>query len=373
MDIADDVAGDPILGGSSGEQQQSVEDQPQDSDQLVKEPIQNSFSSPPSPTSIQPPKAEEATPKRTSVLVTPAVRHMIKEANVDIEKIEGTGKGGRIMKEDVQRYLSAPTATTTPPSSAPTRVQSSKEDQVVPLTPMETQMFKVMTQSLSIPHFLFTQNVDLGSVNGLRRKINSSTTIVSSGETEKIKLTPLPFIMKAVSQVFSKHKKLNAHLDTTTNASRPQLILKSSHNFGIAVDTPQGLLVPVVRDVQNHSIISLAAEIKRLGDLAHAGKLAPDDFKGATFTVSNVGSIGGSAVSPVIVAPMVGILGLGRAQAVPVYQTGQDGVERIVKQEQMVLSWSADHRILDGATVARAAEAVRSILENVETLGVSLK
>jgi len=175
--------------------------------------------------------------------------------------------------------------------------------------------------------------------------------------------------------VLTHFPKLNAHLDTTSS-SKPHLVLKASHNIGIAIDTPQGLLVPVVKNVQQHSITSLAAEIKRLSALAQSGKLAPDDFKGATIAVSNVGSIGGGVVSPVIVAPMVAIVGVGRARVVPVWVDG-DGEERGGhwggKKEEVLLSWSADHRVLDGATVARCAESVAAVLENVEFMGAVLR
>jgi 2-oxoisovalerate dehydrogenase E2 component (dihydrolipoyl transacylase) len=127
--------------------------------------------------------------------------------------------------------------------------------------------------------------------------------------------------------------------------------------------------VPVIKNVQNHSIASLAKEITRLADLARTGKLTSADLSGATFTVSNIGSIGGAAVAPVIVTPQVGILGVGRAKVVPAF--GGDG--ELVKKEECIFSWSADHRVIDGAYVARAAEEVRKSIEGVESMLVRMK
>jgi 2-oxoisovalerate dehydrogenase E2 component (dihydrolipoyl transacylase) len=125
--------------------------------------------------------------------------------------------------------------------------------------------------------------------------------------------------------------------------------------------------------VQNHSIVSLAAEIQRISRIAKDGRLGVEDFKNATFTISNIGSIGGGTVSPIILPPMVGIVGIGRVKEVPGFEKDEVGNEKIVKREEVVLSWSADHRVLDGATVAKCAEVVGTVLENFETLGVTLR
>jgi 2-oxoisovalerate dehydrogenase E2 component (dihydrolipoyl transacylase) len=325
--------------------------------------------------SSPPPNALAQPAGENAGLITPGVRHMLKELKLDITDIQGTGKDGRVLKEDIQRYTSvmaSPSAST----AGKYGLRASAEDRLVSLTPSENEMFKVMTRSLDIPHFLYTHTVDLASLNSLRRKFDGNgalSSALSISDDSTSKLTPLPFIMKTLSQAFVQFPRLNSHLDTDTNPIKPQLLIKASHDFGVAIDTPRGLLVPVVRDVQKHSIFSLAAEIKRLSSLAKEGRLAPDDFKGATFTISNIGSIGGNAVSPVIVAPMVGILGIGRVQGVPVFQKDEHGADKIVKREQVVLSWSADHRILDGATVAKCAETLGELLENIDTLGIALK
>ncbi|KAH0828273.1 Lipoamide acyltransferase component of branched-chain alpha-keto acid dehydrogenase complex, mitochondrial [Fonsecaea pedrosoi] len=385
MDIADEIAGDSVLAEVPVEQESTdIEQEPGKgimTGQIEQPPSpleSHSDAQAPSRISLEPATGQN-TPSRAPALLTPAVRHLLKQAGIDVNDVEGTGRDGRITKDDVQRYIQSQSnsgrSQPTPPVIAPPSKKSA-EDKVVSFTPTEKHMFKVMTQSLTIPHFLYTHSVDVTSINLLRQKFNTTSTLSSTllpPDVPVSKLTVLPFILKALSQAFSRFPKLNAHLDTATNPSNPQLILRSSHNFGIAVDTPHGLLVPVVKNVQNHSIISLAAEIKRLSDLAQAGRLAPEDFKDATFTISNIGSIGGSAVAPVIVAPMVGILGVGRAQGVPVFTTDKHGGEHIIKQEQVVLSWSADHRVLDGATVAKAAEVVGTLIQNAESLGLALQ
>jgi 2-oxoisovalerate dehydrogenase E2 component (dihydrolipoyl transacylase) len=316
----------------------------------------------PTHTAPQPPRQ----PGKHATLATPAVRHMVKEYKVNIEDIQGTGKDGRVTKEDVQKHVealnniaatAAPSIPETPVPVAPATIVA---DEVRQLTPVQSGMFKQMTRSLSIPHFLYTDAVDFTALNVLRKRYNEK-------RSKDTRLSPLPFIIKAVSLSLQQYPLLNAHLDTSKE--KPQIVVKSQHNIGLAVDSPSGLLVPVIRNVQAHSIESLAMEISRLGALARAGKLTTADLTGATFTVSNIGSLGGTAVAPVIVSRQVGILAIGRSKTVPAF--GENG--EIVKKDECVFSWSADHRIIDGATAARCAENVRGLLENIESLLVRLR
>jgi 2-oxoisovalerate dehydrogenase E2 component (dihydrolipoyl transacylase) len=299
---------------------------------------------------------------------------MLKSEAIDPAEITGTGKGGRITREDVQKHkgkTSKPNTTSPAPvSSSSGNHSSSAKDRPHSLNHVEKHMFRVMTDSLKIPHFLFTHDLDIASLNTARKRFNLKSAQFSSDE---VKLTILPFIMKAVSQAFLRHQKLNSHLQVSKTSGEAEVILRGSHNFGVAMDTEHGLLTPVVRDVQNHSVVSLASEISRLGKLAHDGKLLPGDFQDATFLVSNVGSISGSVVAPVIVPPMVGILGIGTLQEKPIFVTNERGRERIVKSQQMTLSWSADHRVIDGATVAKTGKLVQSYMENIESFGMMLK
>lgn len=311
------------------------------------------------------------TSEADSTLLIPSVRHLIKELNLNVAEIQGTGKNGRVMKEDVHRHNAQKTSPQASVSSQTSEISSTiAQDRVVLLTATQNAMFKTMTRSLTIPHFLYTQSVDFTALNSQRKRFNANVSIRNPSSQ---KLTALPFIMKALSQAFSEFPLLNSHLDTQNDSSKPQVLLKGSHNFGIAVDAPNGLVVPVIKNVQRHSISSLAVEIERLSGLAQAGKLMVDDMQGATFTISNIGSIGGVVVSPVIVAPMVGMLAVGRMSPTPAFAKDETGMEKIVKQEKVVLSWSADHRILDGATVARCAEVVKRLLEDVDLMGILLR
>lgn len=320
------------------------------------------------------PKEKEA--GKYTTLATPAVRHMVKTFNLRIEDIEGTGKEGRVTKDDVQKFNEAlndnekkprsmengsmhvPPAPTQDPAKATRGV----DDHVRPLTPVQTGMFKQMTKSLSIPHLLYTDGVDFSTLNAFRAKYNR-------GKDKVQRVSPLAFILKAVSLSLQQFPLLNAHLDTWTNPHKPQMLIKGQHNIGIAIDSPSGLLVPVIKNVQAHSIESIATEIIRLSTLARDGKITNADLMGATFTLSNIGSIGGGVVAPVIVTPQVAILGVGKTKIVPAF--GENG--EIIRKEECTFSWSADHRVIDGALAARCAETVRGYLENIESMLIRLR
>jgi 2-oxoisovalerate dehydrogenase E2 component (dihydrolipoyl transacylase) len=301
-----------------------------------------------------------------SSLATPAVRHLMKELNVVISDVQGTGRDGRVTKEDVHRFVSQKTqqqpevespSTTTANTS---QTGTAKQDQKLPLTPVQTQMFKIMTRSLSIPHFLYSCSADMTAVTSTRKKLNA----MKASE----KLTHLPFIIKATSLALQQHPLLNSALDTS-DPKKPSLTYRSSHNFGVAVDTPSGLLVPVLKDVQTLSIAQIAQQLRALSEKARNGKLAPGDFSGASFTISNIGSVGGGVVAPIISEPQVAILGVGRSKVVPAF----DENDQLVRKEELVLSWSADHRVVDGAECARCAEKVKSLLEEPTAMLLELR
>ncbi|KAB8349442.1 hypothetical protein FH972_023469 [Carpinus fangiana] len=297
-----------------------------------------------------------------STLATPAVRHLTKELGIDIADIDGTGKDGRVLKEDVQRHVAvrdSPSSTRAASSSTTTIT----EDTPASLTPAQAAMFRTMTKSLAIPHFLYSDAIDTTTLTALRRRLNSQ----ARGDDQRI--SALAFILKAMSQALVEYPILNARLDTTSESDRPTLVYRPAHNIGIAVDTPSGLIVPVVRNVQALSVLELAKEISRLASLGKQGKLTSADFTGGTFSVSNVGSIGGGVVSPVIVEGQMSIVGVGKAKRVPAF----DEHGEVVAREECTLSWSADHRVVDGATVARCAELVRGMLEEPSSMLVNLR
>ncbi|EME50104.1 hypothetical protein DOTSEDRAFT_68841 [Dothistroma septosporum NZE10] len=295
-------------------------------------------------------------------LATPAVRHLIKEHNLSIDDVQGSGKDGRVMKEDVQRHVSdGGQHSSSSTSPAHTAMQGSKRDRRVSLTPVQNQMFKAMTRSLNIPHFLYSTAANMTAVTALRKKLNENVK-------PEEKLTHLAFIMKAVSLAFLRHPLLNASLNTK-DPKKLELVYKGSHDFGIAIDSPSGLLVPVLKNVQDLSIVEIAAKMRQLSEAARNNKLAPGHFSGASFTVSNIGSVGGGVVAPVISEPQVAIVGVGRSKVVPAF----DENEVLIRREELVFSWSADHRVVDGAECARCAERVKSLLEEPASMLVDLR
>ncbi|KAJ5633489.1 hypothetical protein N7490_009828 [Penicillium lividum] len=323
--------------------------------------------------------AQQSSPTSVSnsTLVSPAVRRLLKDNNVNIKNVQGTGKDGRVLNEDIVRYIES--GTKVPRDEQQAKVQPSIHknadinDRRVTMSPMQTQMFKAMTTSLAIPHFLYTHKVDLTAIMELCERFKSNQpSELRHNNGNSFKLTPLAFITKALSNAITVIPMLNSTLDTNTlsEGEKPEFIIRGQHNFGLAVDSPKGLLVPVIRDVNHHSLLSLAAEISRLGKLARDGKLSPDDMKDGTIVISNIGSIGGQVVAPVILSPMTAILAIGKIESEPVFEPDSDGVERIVKKKRATLSWSADHRVLDGATVARCAQQVQQQLEMPESLGL---
>ncbi|KIX04879.1 uncharacterized protein Z518_05750 [Rhinocladiella mackenziei CBS 650.93] len=316
-------------------------------------------------TDMQAPSETKSPGKHTS-LATPAVRGLLKEHGLAIEDINGTGKDGRVLKEDVYRYLDQSSAQVTPPLSAPFRpeLDAKQTETAQKLTPIQSAMFKSMTASLNIPHFLYSDTANITNLASMRARLNA----VRNSETTP-RFSYLPFIIKAVSLAMNQYPLLNARLDLSIDPKKPQLMMRSIHNIGIAMDTPNGLIVPVIKAVNARSITSIAQEIQRLSQLGQAGKLSNNDLTGGTITVSNIGNIGGEVVAPVIVEGQLAILGVGKVKTVPIY--AEDGVT--VKPAQMVnLSWSADHRVVDGAAMARMASAVQKYLEEPGTMIIDM-
>ncbi len=295
--------------------------------------------------------------EKHAALATPAVRGLLKDLDVDITDVTGTGKDGRVTKDDVQKFIAAQktgTAQSISPHAA-RGLSSADQGQVerpITLTPVQSQMFKTMTRSLSIPHFLYADEIDVTALSMLRQRLNHQPSRAQ-------RLSYLPFVIKAVSLALEDFPLLNSRVDTGTGENPPKLVMREKHNIGVAMDTPQGLLVPNIKDVSARSILGIALEVSRLQALAKDGKLSVSDLTGGTITVSNVGSIGGTYVAPVLVQSEVAILGIGKARTIPAF----DDHDRVVKKDVMNFSWSADHRVVDGATMARVAERVRAFVE----------
>lgn len=304
-----------------------------------------------------------------ATLATPAVRHLTKELNVNIADVDGTGRDGRVLKDDVHQFAkqrgSNPAITSSDTSSISAIRNGPQKETVTQLTNMQLQMFKSMTKSLSIPHFLYADEINFTSLSTLRPRLNKSLSKIPSGEITK--LSYLPFVIKAVSMMLQQYPSLNARVDI--DSSKPVLVHREQHNIGVAMDTPNGLLVPVLKNVASMSILSIAAQLMHLQTLALAGKLGPSDLSGGTITVSNIGNIGGTTLSPVIIEGQVAILGMGKIRTVPAF----DDAGALVKKQVCNFSWSADHRVIDGATMARAAQVVQNLVEQPESMVVQLR
>ncbi|KAJ5777978.1 hypothetical protein N7520_001224 [Penicillium odoratum] len=297
-------------------------------------------------------------------LATPAVRGLLKTHDLNILDITGTGKEGRVMKEDVLKFVEtrdSPAASLSSPSQVSITPDTKQTESEVKLTPMQSAMFKTMTKSLNIPHFLFADELTVSDISSIRKKL-------ANDARDPKKITLLPFIVKAVSLALNEFPILNARVDAST-PEKPKLIMRAKHNIGIAMDTPAGLIVPNIKDVASRSIFDIAAEISRLSALGKTGKLTSADLSGGTITVSNIGNIGGTYVAPVLVPTEVAILGIGRTRTVPVF----DEADQVTKGELVNFSWSADHRVIDGATMARMGNRVRELIESPELMLLNLR
>lgn len=315
-----------------------------------------------------PPYEKSASPNsRHASLATPSVRELLKELNVAIADVTGTGKDGRILKEDVQifakaREMGTGLAALRSPSQRHDGEERAQVETRQPLTQIQAQMFKTMTRSLSIPHFSYADEISINSLSKIRHRVNLQ--IPSSH-----RLSYLPFIIKAVSLALEEFPLLNSRIAPGGENDPHQLIMREKHNVGVAMDTPQGLLVPNIKNVSSLSIMDIAAELSRLKKVAKDGSLSVNDLTGGTITVSNIGAIGGTYVAPVILSNEVAILGIGKARTAPAF----DEQDRVVKKEIINFSWSADHRVVDGATMARMSERVRGFVEEPEGMMIRLR
>ena len=353
------------------------------------------------PNMIPEQNASQQQEKAGPSLATPAVRHLAKEQDVDITDVTGTGRGGRVLKEDIYKFVYEKNAITgdqrdsQDSTSQMTRTNSNGQDaeqheERVALTPIQTQMFKSMTRSLSIPHFLYSDEYNLDALTSLRARLNKHHHHhLNDGRPNDApavkRLSALPFIIKAVSLALIEFPLLNARLDTSSSTSSSlEIILRSQHNIGIAISTPHGLVVPNIKNVASKSILNIAAEVHHLQTLALSNRLSPIHLTGGTFTVSNIGSLGGTYVSPLIVANEVAILGVGKARVVPAFVADDDddddnqeqqhnNDEKLVKRTIGCFSWCADHRIIDGAMMAQMAERVRMFVEQPDLMLVGMK
>jgi pyruvate dehydrogenase E2 component (dihydrolipoamide acetyltransferase) len=302
-------------------------------------------------------------------LAAPATRKLARELGVDLRSVEPTGSAGRVTREDVERHASQGRPGAAPGPSAPAAAQApaaapaapprpSATDERVPIRGLRKRIWESMARSKhSAAHFNYIEECDVGRLNELRDRTKVHA------EKAGVKLTFLPFIVKAVVAALKRHPRLNSVVDEQAM----EHVLRKTYDIGIAVATDAGLIVPVVRSADRLSILEIAAEIERLAVAARAGKSAREDLGNSTFTVSSLGRLGGLLAPPIINHPEVGIMGVHAAKKRPVVRGDQ-----IVIGEVMNLSFSFDHRIIDGDVGAVFAQDIVSYLENPERLLVEM-
>jgi pyruvate dehydrogenase E2 component (dihydrolipoamide acetyltransferase) len=304
------------------------------------------------------------------VLAAPATRRRARELGIDLAAIPGTGPRGRITNDDLAgsagnaRPAAAAASTAAPAAKAPAAaprapiaiesVHGGAREERIPFRGLRRKIADAMTRSKqTAAHFTYVDDIDVTQLVALR-------TEAKAAYAEKgVNITYLPFVMKACVEAMKQFPMMNCALDESTQ----ELVVKRYFNFGIATDTENGLVVPVVKDVDRKSIAELARDIQELAQRTRDGKIAIDDLKGGTFTLTNAGNIGGLFATPVINFPEVAILGIHAIKKTPVVRDGE-----IVIGDVMYLSVSIDHRIVDGATGARWMNVVKSLLENPQRL-----
>jgi len=289
---------------------------------------------------------------KSKILATPAVRKFISDQNININGIVGSGPNGRVLKSDVLQQ------------------QQTKDDDIHhnhhPIRGYHRIMVKTMEESLSIPHMCYGDEVNM---NKLLKIVLQSQNIVTT------KLSILPFVIKAVSLAIQDYPILNSSIIRKTNNDDTIMMMKyhCDHNIGIAMDTTRGLLVPVIKSCQNLSILDIAQELKRLKEVTSSNSTAinKDDLSGATFTFSNIGAVGGTYMSPIVASPQVAIGAMGKIQRLPRFVSSSS--LEIEEANIARISWAADHRAIDGATLAKFSNQWKNYVENPSSMLLSLK
>jgi len=301
-------------------------------------------------------------------VASPAVRRLARELNVDLTQVAGTGAKGRVYKEDVQKFVtggaSAPvcaakaTAAVTPNATASAAATGGRR--VEPIKGIKAAMARQMAESVStIPHFTYCEEIDLTELIALRLSLKDGLA------KQGVKLTMMPFFMKAMSLALNEFPILNSQV----NSDCSEITYFDDHNIGIAVDSKVGLLVPNVKGCQQKSIVEIAKDLTKLTDSAREGRVSPSDLKGGTITISNIGAIGGTVATPIINKPEVAIVALGKVQQLPRF----DNKGHVVARSIMQISWSGDHRVIDGGTIARFTNLWKQYLEAPSSMLVNMR
>jgi pyruvate dehydrogenase E2 component (dihydrolipoamide acetyltransferase) len=294
---------------------------------------------------------------------SPSVRRLARELGLDLNTINGSGEKGRITKDDLVAAVRGPAAPAAPAAAAtgagipeiPAQDFSKFGPvETVPLPRIKKLSGPFLHRSwLNVPHVTHNDEADITELDGYRRELDTAA------KAEGYRVTLLAFLMKAAVSALRQFPEVNSSL----SPEKDSLILKRYHHIGIAVDTPGGLVVPVIRDVGAKGITELSKELGAISQKARDGKLSPADMSGGTFTISSLGGIGGTSFTPIVNAPEVAILGVVRARTSPVW----DG-EAFQPRLMLPVSLSYDHRVIDGALAARFTRQLCNVLEDVRRL-----
>jgi 2-oxoisovalerate dehydrogenase E2 component (dihydrolipoyl transacylase) len=305
---------------------------------------------------------ETTSATQTKTPASPAVRRLVREYELSLGHISGSGRDGRVLKEDVLVHLEQPEGQTDENAGAQSGKHSAKRpsttDQQVRIEPikgMKAVMAKRMVAAASsIPHFIFSEDIDVTELLALRAQLKP---LAEAGGS---RLTLMPFIMKAMALAIRDYPILNSRV----NDEVTEIHYQPQCNIGMAVDSKAGLMVPNIKGVEHLSLLEIADEVARLTEAAREGRVAQDDLQGGTITISNIGALGGTYASPIINAPEVAIVALGRTQTLPRF----DDAGNVTARSIMPVSWAGDHRIIDGGTIARFSNCWKSYLESPQSM-----
>lgn len=305
----------------------------------------------------EPAAASAISPDGQRTPASPAVRRLVRENELTLGNIQGSGKDGRVLKADVLAHMdqSASGGSSASESLPGNRHTQSQDVRIEPIKGMQAVMAKRMVTSAStIPHFNFSEDIDVTELLSLRQQLKPDA------EARGSRLTLMPFIMKAIALAVREYPVLNSQL----NEDVTEIHYQPGCNIGMAVDSKIGLLVPNVKNVGQLTLLEIADEVTRLTEAAREGKVSQADLKGGTITISNIGALGGTYASPIINAPEVAIVALGRTQKLPRFDANGQVVERSI----MTISWAGDHRIIDGGTIARFNNLWKGYLESPQSM-----
>lgn len=303
-----------------------------------------------------PPKVNlSVVPSGEVVLATPVTRRMARAHGIDLATVNGTGPQGRVLKKDVEAFLSTGSAAVASAAVAP--LASSGIDERIALKGLRKKIAEKMVKSkFTAPHYTFVEEVDVTELVNLRGRLNAQL----AHDPNAVKMSFLPFFCKALVQAFKRYPTVNSNMDE----SRQELIVRGEYNIGIAAATAQGLTVPVVKNVERWSLRALTQEITRLGTAARDQKLRIEELTGGTFTITSLGQTGGLFATPIINHPETGIMGVHKMRKRPVVQDD----DSIIIRQMCLFSFSFDHRVIDGALGANFAYEFIKYIEKPELM-----